>query len=448
MDFRLQRLADGYIDSLGNRFEFNEKERMTLESELAPLEACFSFSDYQKIINPTVVEMEDVELSNNDDIDVDSEDMDTSKPSKNYRGEYNRYSESQKQRFWQMVAEEGCSSYKAALYNDIKLQTAYTWKKNWNRRVIQEQNGIYHTPKKRGRKSLLTDEHREFLKKLVNEDATVTLEFLLEKLRDAFDDAKASASTIYNYITKVCKFSLKRISKWAMRRGLDEVKEQRYEWAKEYQDKLDFNKNCVFIDEAGFNISMRREYGWSAVGEKAVIKVPVTRGVNVSFLGAVCAKGCIELMVRNPATIAANKKRKIDTDTAVSESGGRGTTANHIFTFVKSVIHQITNNNELKEMKYLVLDNASVHKRRDLQLLVALSGLELVFLPPYSPGLNAIEEFWSVCKSKVKRSALSRKEQLTPKVMDATSRVSIESYDGFCRHANDHIQLCLDKQEF
>lgn len=33
------------------------------------------------------------------------------------------------------------------------------------------------------------------------------------------------------------------------------------------------------------------------------------------------------------------------------------------------------------------------HKRRDLELLVALSGMELVFLPPYSPELNAIEEF-------------------------------------------------------
>ena len=44
-------------------------------------------------------------------------------------------------------------------------------------------------------------------------------------------------------------------------------------------------------------------------------------------------------------------------------------------------------------MKYLVLDNAAIHKRRDLELLVAQSGMELVFLPAYSPSLNAIEEF-------------------------------------------------------
>lgn len=44
-----------------------------------------------------------------------------------------------------------------------------------------------------------------------------------------------------------------------------------------------------------------------------------------------------------------------------------------------------------------------------MQLLVALSGLQLVFLPPYSPSSNAIEEFWSVCKSKVKTSCLEEK---------------------------------------
>ena len=451
MDFRLQRISDGYIDALGNRFDFNENDRMALETELAPLDACFSFDEYQRLTNSDNTNMDDVELDNGDEIDVDvdaAEDIDVDKPIKKTRGEYNRYSESQKQRFWQMVAEEGFSAYKAALLNDINLQTAYTWKKNWNRKIVDEQNGIFHTPKKRGRKPLLTDEHREFLKNLVNEDATVTLAFLLEKLREAFDDVKASVSTIYNFITRICKFSLKRVSKWALRRSLDDVKEKRCEWAEEYKEKLDFNKNCVFIDEAGFNISMRREYGWSAVGEKAVIKVPVTRGLNVTFIGAICAKGCIDLRVRNPANMATNKKRKIDSDTSVVESSGRGTTANHFYSFIKSVLNQINKHEELKGMKYLVLDNAAIHKRRDIQLLVAESGLELVFLPPYSPGLNAIEEFWSVCKSKVKRSALNKKEQLTPKVMEATSKISADSYGGFCRHAGDHVQLCLDKEEF
>ncbi|RLV92537.1 hypothetical protein JA1_003068 [Spathaspora sp. JA1] len=190
---------------------------------------------------------------------------------------------------------------------------------------------------------------------------------------------------------------------------------------------------------------MRREYGWSKVGEKAVVETPVTKGVNVSVLGAISSKGCIDLKVRNPAG-QSRKKRKIGSDTSVSES--KGTTANHFYQFIKSVAEQIKSNKELNKLKYLVLDNAPIHLRRDIQLLVASAGLQLVFLPPYSPCLNAIEEFWAVCKSKVKRSNLSKREELTPRIREATSKITVESYEGFCSHAREHIQPCLKRESF
>lgn len=440
MDLKAELLTDGYVDGLGNRF-YTDPEEMTLESEIAPVEACFSYSDYRNVLQPTTMELDEVIFEK--DEDMNTEEMEETRK---YRGPYRHYRQAVKQRFWQLVMEEGVSAYKAAKLEDIPLQTAYTWKRNWNKTLVNELNGISVPPKKRGRKPLLTDEHKEFLQKLIKEDATVTLDFMLESLKTAFVNVRAKATTIYNFVTKVCKFSLKRISKWALRRSLEELKQQRLEWAEEYKGKLDFNENCIFIDEAGFNISMRREYGWSAVGEKAVLTVPVTRGLNVSFIGAISAKGCIELKVRAPVA-PSNKKRKLDSETN-AEKVSRGTTANHFYGFVKSVIQQIENNKELQGMRYLILDNAAIHKRRDLQLLVALSGLELVFLPPYSPGLNAIEEFWSVCKSKVKRSNLSKKEQLTPRVKEATENITLDSYKGFCRHAARHIDLCLQQQLF
>ena len=49
------------------------------------------------------------------------------------------------------------------------------------------------------------------------------------------------------------------------------------------------------------------------------------------------------------------------------------------------------------------MDDAYIHKCRGLQLLVTLSGSELVFLPPYYPGLNGIKECRVACKSTDKR---------------------------------------------
>lgn len=85
--------------------------------------------------------------------------------------------------------------------------------------------------------------------------------------------------------------SFKRISLVPSARILDRTIHQRFDWTKRWKQILDFEKNCVFIDEAGFNIGMRRESGWSIKGQKAVKVVPVTRRVNVSFLGAISSQG-------------------------------------------------------------------------------------------------------------------------------------------------------------
>lgn len=73
-----------------------------------------------------------------------------------------------------------------------------------------------------------------------------------------------------------------------------------------------------------------------------------------------------------------------------------------MYVFVKFVLKEKETNQALKEIKYLTLDIVAIHKRHDLELLIALSEAGLAFLPPYLPELNAIEEFWSVDKTKVK----------------------------------------------
>lgn len=108
---------------------------------------------------------------------------------------------------------------------------------------------------------------------LVVEDVNFTLDSLSKRLRDTFDDVNASNSTIYNFATRVCNFSFINNTNSGARGKLVEVNEKRYEWANEHKD-LDFNKNCAFIDETSFNVA----------GD-----------VKISLIGAICAKGCIDL---------------------------------------------------------------------------------------------------------------------------------------------------------
>lgn len=51
----------------------------------------------------------------------------------------------------------------------------------------------------------------------------------------------------------------------------------------------------------------------------------------------------------------------------------------------------------------VVLDNATFHKRQDIQDAIKKAGHTLEYLPPYSPDLNSIEHKWAQAKNIRKR---------------------------------------------
>ena len=65
------------------------------------------------------------------------------------------------------------------------------------------------------------------------------------------------------------------------------------------------------------------------------------------------------------------------------------------------------------------MDNTAFHKRADIQELLEQQGHKILWLPAYSPDLNAIEQMWAWVKRK-------RKEWLIDSV-DELFRVFFES---------------------
>ena len=57
----------------------------------------------------------------------------------------------------------------------------------------------------------------------------------------------------------------------------------------------------------------------------------------------------------------------------------------------------------------VVLDNLSSHKDPDALALIRRAGVDVLFLPPYSPDFNPIEKMWSKLKEWL-RSAKARTE--------------------------------------
>jgi transposase len=54
---------------------------------------------------------------------------------------------------------------------------------------------------------------------------------------------------------------------------------------------------------------------------------------------------------------------------------------------------------KLPKNSVIVMDNASFHKRLDIQQAILEAGHILEYLPPYSPDLNPIEHKWAQAKA-------------------------------------------------
>jgi transposase len=49
------------------------------------------------------------------------------------------------------------------------------------------------------------------------------------------------------------------------------------------------------------------------------------------------------------------------------------------------------------------MDNASFHKSEKTRILIENRGARLLYLPPYSPDLNPIENYWALLKLYVRK---------------------------------------------
>ncbi|ORE01967.1 hypothetical protein BCV72DRAFT_216274, partial [Rhizopus microsporus var. microsporus] len=157
---------------------------------------------------------------------------------------------------------------------------------------------------------------------------------------------------------KRCCLTYKRIVPQYFARDSEETVVKRYDTVNFWiHQKIDFMNDCMFIDEAGFNTNMHRSYDWCEVGIPCKIKVEA-RGPNVSILGAISKVGLITLSKKEIITTATAGTQQRTDDTPAAKR--KGTTSNGFLEFIEQAL--TTTDAAGMNYKYLVLDNASIHK--------------------------------------------------------------------------------------
>ena len=140
----------------------------------------------------------------------------------------------------------------------------------------------------------------------------------------------------------------------------------------------------VFIDESGLNLALTRLYARALKGQRARDERPNKRGRNVSTIGATSEK---EVIASVNILGAANRR-----------------------IFEAFIITMLVP--KLWKGAHVVVDNSTIHQGSKIETAIEEVGAKLIFLTPYSPEFNPIENLWS----KVKSSLRSQKQANVPRV--------------------------------
>src|SRR5215216_2075080 len=88
----------------------------------------------------------------------------------------------------------------------------------------------------------------------------------------------------------------------------------------------------------------------------------------------------------------------------------------------------------LKRGQVVVIDNLSFHKGERVRQLIEAKGCELIYLPPYSPDYNPIEQAFSKLKSYLREVCARSQKTLMEIIGEALRTITVSDAEGFFKH--------------
>jgi transposase len=160
------------------------------------------------------------------------------------------------------------------------------------------------------------------------------------------------------------------------------VERQRERWRR-HQGRIDASR-LVFVDETWAKTNMAPLRGWAACGRRLIGRAPHAHWRTMTF-------------------IAALRQDRIDAP-FVFDGPINGTTF-RAWTRERLVP-------TLRPGDIVILDNLGSHRGKAVRAAIRAAGAHLLFLPPYSPDLNPIEQMFAKLKHLL-REAQERTKDAT-----------------------------------
>jgi hypothetical protein len=109
-------------------------------------------------------------------------------------------------------------------------------------------------------------------------------------LTNKFASLEIKKSRVHEFMRDDCNLSFKQTTCWPEARANVDNIQKCYDWVVKWSNTdMYFSKNCVFIDEAGFDINLKPSRAWAPRGQMARTTTPTTKTYSHTILGATVA---------------------------------------------------------------------------------------------------------------------------------------------------------------
>lgn len=161
-----------------------------------------------------------------------------------------------------------------------------------------------------------------------------------------------------------------------------------------------------FLDETALRLDYTRRYARAEGGQRVGGAVPLRRGRSLTLIGALSVHGLGAVQVLDGALTQYRFAWYITECLAPTLQAG----------------------------DVLVLDNAAAHKLEGVAEWLAERGVELLFLPPYSPDFAPVEQAWSKLKTKLRAAQARTRQALEQALAEAIGWITSADALGWFKH--------------
>lgn len=184
-----------------------------------------------------------------------------------------------------------------------------------------------------------------------------------------------------------------------------DIARKRTRW-KAYQGNVD-PKRLVFIDETWTKTNMAPLRGWSPRGQRLLAKVPGGHWRTTTFL-------------------AALRYDRIEAPCVIDGPINGVSFLAYVEQFLVPT---------LSPGDIVVLDNLGSHKSRAVRDAIKSAGAHRLFLPPYSPDLNPIEQVFAKLKHMLRKSRERTVDRLWDRIGELLSRFPPDECANYFRNS-------------